>query len=104
MDMLHELMTPDTEHINWESLLSKGIQVQTELYQMVVDKLTMAVAHQHSECILFDLSSPPYLVIVDSSEFADVLKRCLDYFVEEEEYELCGIIRDLIEDCEIEYV
>lgn len=101
--MLHELMTPDTEHIDWKTLFDQGTKVKDQLYRMVVDKLTMAVVHQHSECILFDLTSPPYLVIVDSSEFAEALKRCLDYFVKEEEYELCGAIRDLIEDCEIEY-
>tara|TARA_Y100001937_G_scaffold128564_1_gene205901 strand:- start:44 stop:322 length:279 start_codon:yes stop_codon:yes gene_type:complete len=34
---------------------------------------------------------------VDKSEYKDVLKRCMDFFLEKEEYLDCAKVRDLLE-------
>jgi protein-arginine kinase activator protein McsA len=93
------------EHLDWHNFFAEHIKPKYELYSLITEKITESVDTNSRECILFDMRVDPYIVIVDKTEYVEILEQCLKYFVKVEEYVMCGVIRDSINSLKnIEYV
>jgi len=88
------------EHVDWHKFFADHIRPKYELYTLISNRIMFSIHDKSTECILFDVDSEPYITIVDQSEFIDILEHCFNYFVKNEDYEICGMIKDSIEEHE----
>lgn len=68
-----------------------------KLSERIVDSLNYAITEDVEETVILQLNSDiPILITVRNSEYHVILNTILDYFVEQEYYEECVLIRDLL--------
>ena len=92
-------------NLYWKKYLTYGyhslISMWLDDYGLPVYRDVVSIIHQamiyKKEGITILRLGIDKVCYVDKSEYKDVLKRCMDFFLEKEEYLDCAKIRDLLE-------
>jgi len=86
----------ELEYSDWHKLFTSETAPKYQLYDIISAKIFSAIDQNLSECMLFDMKHEPYVCLIDHSEFSEILEHCLEYFVKQEDYDICCVIRDAI--------
>tara|TARA_Y100001958_G_scaffold141574_1_gene117087 strand:+ start:2656 stop:3006 length:351 start_codon:yes stop_codon:yes gene_type:complete len=92
-------------NLYWKKYLTYGyhslISMWLDDYGLPVYRDVVSIIHQamiyKKEGITILRLGIDKVCYVDKSEYKDVLKRCMDFFLEKEEYLDCAKVRDLLE-------
>ena len=72
-------------------------QEGSSLSERIVDTLNFAITEKHDETVILQLNSKtPILITVQDSEFHIILKTILEYYIENELYEECVLVNNLL--------
>jgi hypothetical protein len=66
------------------------------LYPWILKIIQQAVEENLEEVALIKFTDSKMFATIDKSEYKDLLNKMMEYFIEKEQYEQCGAIRDLI--------
>ena len=81
---------------NIESLCSNKIFAGA-VYKEAIAGIKDAIQTKAKTAILFELEKSEYYIELDKSEWKNALQTCIDKLVETEDYELCSMIKDLMD-------
>ena len=92
-------------NLYWKKYLTYGyhslISMWLDDYGLPVYRDVVSIIHQamiyKKEGVTILRLGIDKVCYVDKSEYKDVLKRCMDFFLEKEEYLDCAKVRDLLE-------
>ena len=92
-------------NLYWKKYLTYGyhslISMWLDDYGLPVYRDVVSIIHQamifKKEGVTILRLGNDKVCFVEKSEYKDVLKRCMDFFLEKEEYLDCAKIRDLLE-------
>ena len=92
-------------NLYWKKYLTYGyhslISMWLDDYGLPVYRDVVSIIHQamifKKEGVTILRLGVDKVCYVDNSEYKDVLKRCMDFFLEKEEYLDCAKVRDLLE-------
>jgi hypothetical protein len=92
-------------NLYWKKYLTYGyhslISMWLDDYGLPVYRDVVSIIHQamifKKEGVTILRLGVDKVCYVDKSEYKDVLKRCMDFFLEKEEYLDCAKVRDLLE-------
>jgi hypothetical protein len=66
------------------------------VYSWILQILKGAVEENLDEVAIIKFTDSKMFATIDRSEYKDLLNKMMEYFIEKEQYEQCGAIRDLI--------
>jgi hypothetical protein len=81
---------------NIESLCSNKVFAGA-VYKEAIASIKDAINTKSKTAILFELEKSEYYIEIQKSEWKLALQACIDKLVETEDYELCSLIKELID-------
>jgi len=67
-----------------------------KVYPWILQILKAAIEENLEEVAIIKFTDSKMFATIDKSEYKDLLNKMMEYFIEKEQYEQCGAIRDLI--------
>ena len=67
-----------------------------KVYPWILQILKAAIEENLEEVAIIKFTDSKMFATIDKSEYKDLLNKMMNYFIQKEEYEQCGAIRDLI--------
>lgn len=67
------------------------------VYKEAIASIKDAINTKAKTAILFELEKSEYYIEINKSEWKYALQACIDKLIETEDYELCSMVKDLID-------
>jgi hypothetical protein len=84
------------DRANIESLCS-NVVFASAVYKETVASIKDAINIKAKTAILFELEKSEYYIDINKSDWKNALQACIDKLIETEDYELCSMIKDLMD-------
>ena len=79
-----------------ESLCSNKVFAGA-VYKEAIAGIKDAIQTKSKTAILFELEKSEYYIELDKSDWKQALQSCIDKLIETEDYELCTLVKELID-------
>ena len=79
-----------------ESLCSNKVFAGA-VYKEAIAGIKDAIQTKSKTAILFELKKSEYYIELDKSDWKQALQSCIDKLIETEDYELCTLVKELID-------
>ncbi len=70
----------------------------TKIFKYAIDSISKSLKDNTDVITLFTLKKSTMVIIVYKSDYLNFLKVAMEWLITEEEYELCAVIRDILND------
>ena len=67
------------------------------VYKEAIASIKDAINTKAKTAILFELEKSEYYIEINKSEWKQALQSCIDKLIETEDYELCSVIKELMD-------
>jgi protein-arginine kinase activator protein McsA len=93
--------------LDWKRYLSKDYHSVanfflekhgTKIFKYAIDLILKSIKENTDVITLFTLKKSTIVIVVYKSDYVNFLNVAMEWLIDEEEYELCAVIRDILND------
>ncbi len=70
----------------------------TKIFKYAIDSISKSLKDNTDVITLFTLKKSTIVIVVYRNDYVSLLNSAMNWLIDEEEYELCALIRDMLND------